>query len=99
MPDGLSSVGAVHAQETDPFIESGISALFVVDDDTTTAMYSFSYVEPSQTEIRWLMPLPPGSSAPQLTTGWMTTVAEFQTEPIIEPPYNSFNKLPTLLPE
>lgn len=86
----LFITGVVNAQDevVVPFAQAGLNAIFMVDAaaNRTTAMYSFSYTTPPDDAIRWVLPLPPGSDSVRLGDSEMVMLAQYLTEPNIEPP-------------
>jgi hypothetical protein len=86
----LFITGVVNAQDevVVPFAQVGLNAIFMVDAaaNRTTAMYSFSYTTPPDDAIRWVLPLPPGSDSVRLGDSEMVMLAQYLTEPNIEPP-------------
>lgn len=80
-------LGSVWEQSGQPFTQAGIQAVFLIDDNGTTAMYSMQYVDPLEDEIHWVFPIPPGAASVTSTSSYLTTFIGFATEPEIEPPH------------
>ncbi|MBL8132371.1 MAG: hypothetical protein JNL42_10985 [Anaerolineae bacterium] len=84
---GFIPFRAGRAQEVPPFVQSGLNAVFVVEGERVTALYSFSYVEPAAAEVRWVLPLPPDAHAIRQEAALLPALAQVWTDPEIEPPY------------
>lgn len=76
------------AQESPPFVQTALNAIFVVGDESTTAMYSFTYAQPAFPEIRWIIPLPPNALSAHLDTTYLPIYTQGSTEPNLDPAYN-----------
>ncbi|MCK6578791.1 MAG: DUF2330 domain-containing protein [Anaerolineae bacterium] len=83
---GFIPFTAGRAQEMPPFVQAGLNAVFVVEGERVTALYSFSYVEPAD-EVRWVLPLPPDARAIHQEAALLPALAQAWTDPEIEPPY------------
>lgn len=84
----LFLTGYGFAQESRPFVQTGLNAVFAVGDDTTTAMYSFSYAEPSRGDLRWVLPLPSNALSIRLETSYLPVYTQSSTEPDLDPYYS-----------
>ncbi|MBZ0296520.1 MAG: hypothetical protein K8L99_28425 [Anaerolineae bacterium] len=75
------------AQDNPSFEQTQLDAIFLVGEDSVTAMYSFGYTHsPEMDEIRWLFPIPADATNIELGPAYTLPLLQDKTDPITEPP-------------
>lgn len=88
----------VTAQNTrTDFVQTQMDAIFLMHDDSVTALYSISYIQPADMEeVRWVFSIPSDATHVELAPSLIVPLVQLRTEPIIEPPDEPCQLTPTI---
>ena len=86
------------AQAGEAFKQTQLDAIFLVGEDSVTALYSFSYVRPPDlNEIRWVFPISPDATRIALGPANTLPLLQYKSDPNLEPPGPPCHLNPTLV--
>ncbi len=79
------------------FVQTQMDAIFLIHDNSVTALYSVSYIQPADMEeVRWVFPIPSDATLVELAPSLIAPLVQLRTEPIIEPPDEPCQLTPTI---
>ena len=69
------------------FIQTQMDAMFLINADSVTALYTISYIQPADMEeVRWVFPIPQNATRVELAPPLIAPIVQNRTDPIIEAP-------------